>query len=66
MISTVSFEAKEGETTADSKQSIIDEANFRLWAHAHPNLTNDMHFATLAEKMAGKLVALFMDYDGTL
>jgi len=66
MISTVSFEAKEGETTAESKQAIIDEADFRRWTHAHPNLTNDLHFATLAEKMAGKLVALFMDYDGTL
>lgn len=66
MISTVSFEAKEPETTADSKQAIIDEANFRRWAHAHPNLTNDAHFATLVERMAGKLVALFMDYDGTL
>lgn len=71
MISTVSFEAKEDQGgTADSKVSIIEEANakahYRRFVSTHPNVSEEQNFSSLSAQMEGKLVALFMDYDGTL
>jgi len=68
MISTVSFEAKDepGVEGESSKLAIMESANYRAFQRKYPNVTHEQHFASLAEQMEGKLVALFLDYDGTL